>query len=129
MAKQATMALGEKTASHARDHDFGKYDFIKLAPVMGGISAILTIIAFALIFTKGLNYGIDFAGGTEIQVRFSQPVEMGALRKAIEEVGIVNPGVQSFGGSNEFLIRLETPRASTERETNEMINANVAKVK
>ena len=112
-----------------KEHDFGKYDFVKLAPLMGGISLLLTIVSIFLIFFKGMNYGIDFAGGTEMQVRFDQAIEASALREAVEKTGIENPAVQGFGGGNEFLIRLETPKAPTEKETNEKITAEVAKIK
>ena len=114
MAKQATMSVNTNMAKAHPAHDYGRFDFIRLAWPMGGISLLLTIAAIVLIFTRGLNYGIDFAGGTEVQVRFNQPVSVKDLRDAIEQVGITNPSIQSFGGSNEFLIRLESPRAATE---------------
>jgi preprotein translocase subunit SecF len=118
--------------SHRKEHgedDFGKYDFVKLAIPMGGISLLLTVIAIALMLTKGLNYGIDFAGGTELQVRFPQAVDAGQVRQAITDTGVENPVVQNFGGPTEFLIRLETPKAPTEKETNELINKEVTALK
>lgn len=125
MAKTAMNA----TQQAKENAEFGRYDFVKMAPLMGGISLVLTVVAVALILFKGMNYGIDFAGGTEVQVRFSQAVDVGAVRKAIEETGVGNPSVQTFGNANELLIRLETPKAATEKETNDLVNANVAKVR
>ncbi len=127
MAKQATM--NDKIASGSVKEDHGKIDFVQIAPLMGGISVLLTIAAIALIMIKGLNYGIDFAGGTEIQLRFPQAVDALQLRKTIEDIGVKNPSVQSFGGTNEFLIRLETPVGASEKETNKMITANVKKIR
>jgi preprotein translocase subunit SecF len=133
MAKQAQSQDHQKervARLAAKELEFGRFDFVKLAPLMGGISLVLTVISLVLLAGKGLNYGIDFAGGTEIQVRFAKPVEASQLRDAIEEVGIKNPSVQSFGSSNEFLIRLESPKgAESEKIQNEMINANVARIK
>lgn len=133
MANQVTSHVTQdqrKAAVRAtKENDFGRIDFVKAAPLMGGISLLLTVIALVLLFTKGLNYGIDFAGGTEIQVRFSQPIQAADLRKAVEEAGLKDPFVQSFGTQNEFLIRLETPKAKTEKETNDLNNANVGKVR
>jgi preprotein translocase subunit SecF len=130
MAKQTSQDLKTQQARQAeKENDFGRWDFVRLAPLMGGISALLTVIALVLIFTKGLNYGIDFAGGTEIQVRFNKPVDASELRKVISAHGIENPSVQNFGSDREFLIRLETPHAATEKETNVLINANVAKIR
>ena len=96
---------------------------------MGGISIVLTIFALWLMATKGFNYGIDFAGGTEVQVRFTQNVAAADLRSSIESVGIVNPGVQQLGTGNEFLVRLENPKSKDEKEINNEIKANVAKIK
>ena len=109
--------------------DHGRYDFVKLAPLMGGISIVLTIVALVLMMTKGLNYGIDFAGGTEIQLRFPGTVDAHVLRETIEKAGIKQPTVQAIGGTNEFLIRLETPKGATEKETNELITADVKKIR
>jgi preprotein translocase subunit SecF len=132
MAKQAQTKDQQKDKAAriaAKEQDFGRFDFVKMAPLMGGISLVLTIAAIVLVMVKGLNYGIDFAGGTEIQARFPTAIDAGDLRKTIEENGIANPSVQGFGGTNEFLIRLESPHAATEKEQNDLINQNVAKLK
>lgn len=112
-----------------RPHDFGRFDFVKNAPLFGGISLLALIVSVGLLLTKGLNYGIDFAGGTEIQVKFDNPVEIDALRKAIESTGAHNATVQQFGSNTEFLVRMDTPEAATEKETNDAINAGVAKIR
>lgn len=89
------------------------YKFIELRK----ISYIATLIAFALGIgaalyfqaTKGswLNYGVDFAGGTLLQVRFQQPTEAADLRPLIEP-RVPGTEITNFGDQNEFLIR--TPR-------------------
>lgn len=132
-AMSTKKVVNEKQARQAaKERDFGRFDFVSLAWPMGSISIILTIIALGFIFTKGLNYGIDFAGGTEIQVRFNKPVEAKELREAVAAAGIKEPSVQSLVGANgavDYLIRLETPKAATEKEANDLINSHVAKVK
>lgn len=126
----ATTTMGNQSAARTSTQEgFGRFDFVKHAPLMGGISLFLMIASVVLVFTKGLNYGIDFAGGTEVQVRFEKPVEINALRAAVESTGAQNPSVQSFGSDREFLIRLELPEGKTEKETNDMVNANVLKVR
>ena len=127
MAKQQASTYDKNSLATKEDH--GKIDFVKLAPLMGGISVLLTIAAVALLMIKGLNYGIDFAGGTEIQVKFPAAVDQKQLRDAVEAVGIKNPSVQTYGSAQEFLIRLETPVAPTEKETNAQITANVKKIR
>lgn len=131
MSKQATAAKDKAARLASKEADYGRYDFVKLALPVGVASLILTILSIVLILTKGLNYGIDFAGGTEVQVKFPQVVEMDQLRQAVEKAGIANPTVQSIGEGNlEYLIRLETPKgAATEKETNELIAKQVTTIR
>lgn len=130
MAKQTVTSQDRAARQAAREADFGRFDFVKMAPLMGGISLVLMIVSAFLILGKpGLNYGIDFAGGTEMQVKFDKPVDVAQLRAAVEKTDVGNPSVQSFGSDNEFLIRLETPKAETEKQANDMIVANVAKIR
>ena len=125
--RHATM--NEKRTSATDRESHGRFDFVKLAPLMGGISLALMILSVLLVFTKGLNYGIDFAGGTEIQLRFPKAVEPQQVRVSLEELGVKGATVQNFGGTNEYLIRLDTPHGNTEKETNELIMGNVNKIK
>ena len=118
--------MAKETA--AKKLEFGRFDFVKAAPIMGGISLLATVLAAYWIMTKGFNYGIDFAGGTEVQVRFEQPVAQGDLRKTIIETGISEPTVQSFGDDKEYLIRLESVRAESEKEMNVKLKEQIAKL-
>ena len=107
---------------------FGRYDFVSIAPLMGGISLVATIVSIVLLMTKGLNYGIDFAGGTEAQVKFSEPVKAADLRAAIDATGVKGATVQALGDQNEFLIRMETEVGKSDKETNELLRGNIAKL-
>ena len=82
--------------------DHGRWDFVKLAPLMGGLSLLATILSIAVIMVRGFNYGIDFAGGTEVQVRFADPVQTADLKNYVDsDLGIKNATVQSFGDNND----------------------------
>jgi preprotein translocase subunit SecF len=83
-------------------------DFMKYYKYAVVFSIILTAVALVWIFgVKGLNYGIDFSGGTEIQVAFKQDLHTDALRSAVKEVGFPNAVIQNIGiaSDHEFLIR------------------------
>jgi preprotein translocase subunit SecF len=54
-----------------------------------------------------LRYGVDFAGGILLQIRFSQAMDISEVRKTMEATGSKDAMVQNFGGENEFLIRIE----------------------
>ncbi len=83
-----------------------KIDFLSRAKIFFAISGIFVILSIVLIFTKGFNYGIDFAGGTLVQAKFEKAPELTKIRNAVgQEVGEVV--IQNFGNDREVLIRVE----------------------
>ena len=83
-------------------------DFVGKRKLALIISVALIVIGLASLLVKGPNYGIDFAGGTLVQVQFAQPTDASAIKKAIAVLELGSPVVQSFGDNqNEFLIRVE----------------------
>ena len=77
----------------------------KFAFIFSGILSIIGIIAIVQIATGKANLGIDFAGGTAIQIKFEKPVDIHALRKALEDGGIRDFDLQDFPAVNKMLIR------------------------
>ncbi len=71
-------------------------------------SGIVVLISWIIIAVMGLNYGIDFSGGTEIQVRFDKTVEISDIRAAIGTMQGISGEVQTFGpaSKNEYLLKL-----------------------
>jgi preprotein translocase subunit SecF len=106
----------------------GKIEFVKKAPIFGGASLLLVVVSLILIMTKGFNYGIDFVGGTEVQVRFTEEVKADDLRSFVRDMGLDKASVQSFGEGSEFLIRTETVKGENQAETTAMVNATVKKI-
>ncbi len=89
------------------------YNFIGIRWIMMGISVLIILAGLVSIFVKGgLNYGIDFAGGTLVQVRFEKKVSIDELRKAISErFKGSDVSVQDFGEAEtkgrEYIVRVE----------------------
>lgn len=79
-----------------------KYKFIAL-----GLSGIIIVIGLINITVgKGINYGIDFAGGTLVRVIFNNQVPIGEVRNALQKAGIEGPIIQEMGNTGrEFIIR------------------------
>jgi preprotein translocase subunit SecF len=104
-------------------HDFVKYR--RLAVVVSLIVNAL-VLAGVLIW-PGLNYGVDFAGGTELQVHFKQNVEAGDIRDLVSKQGFGEPTVQEYGNKNDnqFLVRVERIALLTPEKA-EQIKAAVA---
>src|SRR5438045_9268926 len=84
------------------------HDFVKYRRVAVTISLIVNalILLGAVVWPK-LNYGVDFAGGTELQVRFDKPVGAGDVREVVGQAGFGEPTVQEYGKKeeNQFIIR------------------------
>lgn len=104
-------------------------NFVGQAPLMAGISVVFVVASLILIVTKGFVYGIDFAGGTEVQVKFSEPVDASRVRQFTDSLGFKSATVQSYGDDNEFLIRFEAARAESEKEANRLNNEIIQRVK
>ena len=84
-------------------------DFVGKRKIAFIVSVALILIGLASLVVKGgPNYGIDFAGGTLVQVQFAQPTDATAIKQALADLKLGSPVVQSFGDNqNEFLIRVE----------------------
>ena len=80
--------------------------FMSLRKVAMTISTLLILASMASIFVKGLNFGLDFTGGTAVEVGFSQPADLKKVRAALAENGFADASVQLFGSSQEILVRL-----------------------
>ena len=70
------------------------------------ISAVLLVLAIGSLLTRGLNFGIDFTGGTLIEVGYQQPADLGEIRKILADNGYVQAQAQHFGTSRDVLIRI-----------------------
>lgn len=108
--------------------DQGKIDFLGKSTAFAVLSVILVIASLALIGIKGLNYGIDFAGGTEIQIQFANKLDNSTLRDALKEMNVDKYQIQSFGEGNEVVLRLSIAGGKTEKERNKNNNLLIAKV-
>lgn len=113
----------------SKSFDQGKIDFVGKVKFFAIVSAVAVAGSLMLIFFKGLNYGIDFAGGTEIQIRFQQGfTDDSVLRKFMTGIGLDNAHLQKFGSDSEYLIRFESLKGATEEEQNSYQNQMVKKI-
>jgi len=80
--------------------------FMRHALVFNVISLVTFVLAVVFLAWKGLNFGIDFRGGTVIEVSYSHAVDFNRLRGAIDKLELGEYSAQSFGGSDTALIRL-----------------------
>jgi preprotein translocase subunit SecF len=83
------------------------FDFTQFRRISFPISATLSIVAITLFFTHGLNFGIDFKGGTLMEVRAKTgAADIAAMRGTLSKLGLGDIQLQQFGGPEEVLIRV-----------------------
>jgi len=74
------------------------------------LSAVISILTFVLavffLISKGLNLGVDFTGGTIMEVKYSQPAKIDEIRETLSTINLSDSQVQNFGTANDVLIRL-----------------------
>jgi preprotein translocase SecF subunit len=101
-----------------------KIDFVGQRAITWFVSAFLTIVPLVLVATVGLNMGIDFQGGTLIEVKTNQsPADLGGLRSKLNVLGLGEVQIQQFGAPDEVLIRIASQPKESEQQ------AAIAKVK
>jgi preprotein translocase subunit SecF len=102
------------------------FDFVGYRFYAVTASIIVILIGTVSLAVRGVNYGIDFAGGTLVHVKFQQPASINDIRAALESISAKDVTVQDFGGSgggNEFIVRMlesdpELKRGLTQQITN-----------
>ena len=93
------------------------YDFMGKAKIFMAISTILVLGSWALVAFKGLNFGIDFAGGTIVQVRYDRAVDIAAIRSALKKSEIFkDASVTKFGSDKEIVIRIKSSSKNLKKD-------------
>lgn len=92
---------------------WGKYTTI--------ISVVTFILAIFFISTRGLNLGVDFTGGTVLEVSYAQPADLNAIRSVFVPLDITDVTVQNFGNSRDVLIRLPAKHELTGAKLSELV--------
>jgi len=83
-------------------------DFIAKRRVAAVISSILVVASLALFVFVGPNWGIDFTGGTEIHLKFNEPVDITEMRESLGQLGLNQDAVQQINAPDdyEFIVRI-----------------------
>jgi len=98
------------------------YKFIPNRYYGFAFSILLTIITIVSIIAHGgLKYGVDFAGGTLLEIRFEQPINTATLRSAFRNIAVGNVSIQKFGEGYDFIVRFESQMATSAESTSTQI--------
>ncbi|MCE5362523.1 protein translocase subunit SecF [Pseudomonas anguilliseptica] len=71
------------------------------------VTMLLTLLALGSWFYKGLNFGLDFTGGTQIELSYTQPADLGKVRDQLAAAGYTDAVVQTFGATTDVVVRLQ----------------------
>lgn len=82
-----------------------------------GVSIFLSLASIGLFIKPGLNYGIDFKGGIQVEITTSQPADLAQLRGALGDLGVGEVTLQQIGGDSNVLIRVQRQDGGEEAQT------------
>ncbi|HEX8389670.1 MAG TPA: protein translocase subunit SecF [Sphingomonas sp.] len=94
--------------------DTTNIDFLRGRWIAIILSIVLVGSSLALIATRGLNLGVDFVGGQQVQATFGRVPDLGQLRQAVGGLGLGEPTIQQFGKPNEIAVRMPRPPAGVD---------------
>lgn len=84
-----------------------KFDFMALRKVFAAVSILLVLASAVLLGVRGLNLGLDFTGGTSVELEYSEAPELDDVRSSLSDAGYTDYVVQNFGSDTLVLIRMQ----------------------
>jgi len=102
-----------------------KYDFVGKRRIAVTLSVVANVAVVLWAIFSGINFGVDFAGGTEMEVKFAKAVDPAEIRKAIGDLGFEDASVQTYGDASEnsFLIRVGRIALMSEADVKRVVDA------
>ncbi len=101
--------------------------FMRYALIFNVISILTFLVAVVSLSTQGLRFGVDFTGGTLMEVSYEQPADLNKIRATIGRLGFTDASVQNFGTSHDVLIRLPVKQGVTSAKLSETVMQELRK--
>jgi preprotein translocase subunit SecF len=95
--------------------------FMRYALIFNVISIITFLVSVGSLATKGLHLGVDFTGGTVMELSYQQPPDLNQIRERMVKLGFGDPSVQNFGTARDVLVRLPVKEGVTSAKLSEQI--------
>jgi preprotein translocase subunit SecF len=102
--------------------------FLKYRKIAAFISILTFVMAFFFLFQKGLNYGVDFTGGTIIEISYENKANVDEIREQLTQINLNEIQVQNFGTDKDVLIRMPLNEDITIAELSELVNQELTKL-
>jgi preprotein translocase subunit SecF len=102
--------------------------FMRYALIFNVISLITFMIAVGALAVRGLHLGVDFTGGTVMELKYSHPANLQQIRDALSRLGFTDAAVQNFGTASDVLVRLPVKPGLTSAKLSETVFAELRKI-
>ncbi len=102
--------------------------FMRHAVIFNVISLLTFVIAVGGLAVRGLHLGVDFTGGTVMELKYPQAPNLGQIRDAVGKLGFTDAAVQNFGTSTDVLIRLPVKQGLTSAQLSETVMVELKKL-
>jgi preprotein translocase subunit SecF len=102
--------------------------FMRYALIFNVISLITFMIAVGALAVRGLHLGVDFTGGTVMELKYSHPANLQQIREAVSRLGFTDAAVQNFGTASDVLVRLPVKPGLTSAKLSETVIAELRKI-
>jgi preprotein translocase subunit SecF len=102
--------------------------FMRYALLLNVISLITFVLAVISLSTQGLHLGVDFTGGTVLEVGFNQPADLGKIRESMTKFGFSEASVQNFGTVRDVLVRLPIKEGVTSARLSEQVLGELKRI-
>lgn len=93
------------------------FPFVGVHKIAFVITVVAMVMCVGALVTKGLNFGIDFKGGTVIELRTDGPADLGKIRAVVSELGLGETQVQEFGAPDQVMVRVQETQGTQASET------------
>ncbi len=102
-------------------HRETKFDFMGIRKWTAILSTVVMAVSLALLYFKGLNFGLDFTGGTQLELRYENPVNFEDVREQLEKAGLTGAKVTQYGSARDILVKISNRSGVSEQELGQLV--------
>src|SRR5918992_943893 len=102
--------------------------FMRRALIFNIISVVTFVIAVGALAVRGLHLGVDFTGGTVMELRYEKPPNLNQIRDTVARLGFTDAAVQNFGTAQDVLVRLPVKQGVTSAQLSEQVMGELKKL-
>lgn len=102
-------------------HRETKFDFMGIRKWTAILSTVVMAVSLGLLYFKGLNFGLDFTGGTQLELRYENPVNFEDVREQLDKAGLTGAKVTQYGSARDILVKISNRAGVSEQELGQLV--------